>query len=73
LGLKIIAANVEALAMWRNLKNYRCVAITFFSTAKLQKMIRIPNDEELFVCRYNANASLTTYSYRATINNYLFS
>jgi hypothetical protein len=54
----IVAPNASALALWRHLKNYCLVAVTFFRTAKLQKLIRITNVESLFFRRHNANAML---------------
>jgi len=51
-----MAANADALALWRNLKNCSSVAVSSFRTAKLQKLIRITNAEAIFVRRHNANA-----------------
>ena len=53
-----MAANAAALALWRNLENRGSVAVAFFRTAKLQKLIRITNADALFVRRHNANAML---------------
>jgi hypothetical protein len=63
--------NASALALWPNLEDCSLVAVSFFRTAKVQKMNRITNAEALpacrqagllavgkFVCRHNANAIL---------------